>query len=476
MALQNPAIADAVNRAAAPTEGADAQDTLFDERQLAALVNDAFFRCALQSTLIVGMRFELFFMRARSALLRLAEAAADSSAGVSRELVDFACALAHQCFIHEYVFALPDEEEQRAGRLRALLQQKIGGGPAVAPLLLAAVAAYHPLYSLPGAPSLLAGQWPDSVAQLLRRQVGEPLAEAADAEAIAALTPIADGTSVDVMRQYEENPYPRWTLAASETPPKAMPPGAESAAPEEILIAGCGTGRHAVIVAQRWPLARILAIDLSRPSLAYARRKAREAGLSNIEFAQADILKLGALGRSFDRIEAVGSLQTLADPNAGWRVLLSLLRPHGVMRVGLYSEAARRPIVQARALIAARGYPATAAGIRALRGYIMDNAGEPHWRRLLERSTDFYSMSGCRDLFFHVMEHRTTIPQIASFLDENGLQFLGFELDPQGAERFRMRHPDRAAQTSLDCWHAFEQANPETFRFMYVFDVARKHS
>jgi hypothetical protein len=146
------------------------------------------------------------------------------------------------------------------------------------------------------------------------------------------------------------------------------------------------------------------------------------------------------------------------------------------MRVGLYSEAARRPIVQARALIAARGYAATAQGIRALRRYVMTNASEPHWRRLLDRSADFYCMSGCRDLFFHVMEHRSTIPQIAAILHENGLEFLGFELDSQNVARFRMKHPDRAALTNLDYWHAFEQANPDTFHFMYVIDVARKNS
>jgi tRNA(Leu) C34 or U34 (ribose-2'-O)-methylase TrmL len=74
------------------------------------------------------------------------------------------------------------------------------------------------------------------------------------------------------------------------------------------------------------------------------------------------------------------------------------------------------------------------------------------------------------------MEHRSTIPQIAAFLHETGLQFLGFELDPQSVARFRMKYPDRAALTNLDYWHAFEQANPDTFHFMYAFDVARKYS
>ena len=45
-------------------------------------------------------------------------------------------------------------------------------------------------------------------------------------------------------------------------------------------------------VAQVFPEARVLAVDISLPSLAYARRKTREEGLRNIAYAQADILKL----------------------------------------------------------------------------------------------------------------------------------------------------------------------------------------
>lgn len=126
-------------------------------------------------------------------------------------------------------------------------------------------------------------------------------------------------------------------------------------------------------------------------SLAYARRKTQEEGLRNIEYAQADILNLSTIGRTFDRIEAVGVLHHLADPKAGWRVLLTLLAPNGIMRVGLYSEAARRPIVKARAIVAERGYPSTAEGIRA-RQTITREKDELRWK-LLVQTVDFYSMS-----------------------------------------------------------------------------------
>ena len=343
-------------------------------------------------------------------------------------------------------------------------------------LLLAAVAAYFPLHALAGAASLLAKDWPPETAELLRLQVREPLEEAEDLPSIPTLTPIEDNTSREVMRQYEENPYPRWTinpLAALGRDPDGISNAAtQSESVQDILIAGCGTGEHPFDVAQKSPHARVLAIDLSRVSLAYARRKTREEGLQNVEYAQADILKLPAIGRTFDRIEALGVLHHLADPLTGWRALLALLAPGGTMRVGLYSEAARRSIVEARALIAERGFPATAEGIRALRQTIIRGQDEPRWKSLV-KTVDFYSMSGCRDVFFHVMEHRFTIPAIKSFLDENRLRFLGFEIESNVTDMFRERFPGSDALVNLDYWQAFEADHPQTFLNMYTFSIRR---
>ena len=135
---------------------------------------------------------------------------------------------------------------------------------------------------------------------------------------------------------------------------------------------------------------------------------------------------MATLDRTFDRIEAVGVLHHLADPKTGWRVLLSLLRPNGTMRIGLYSETARRVIVEVRAFIAERGYRAAAEDIRAIRQTVIRNQ---RWESVT-KTGDFYSMSGCRDLLFNVMEHRFTIPEIAAFLEEQDLTFLGFEPNP----------------------------------------------
>lgn len=357
--------------------------------------------------------------------------------------------------------------------------QKLKGGDDISALLLTAVAAYVPLHTLPSADTLLHRDLAAEVAGLLRLQVREPQEEARDRAAIPAPITIEDGVSLEVKRQYEESPYPRWTTdpLAQFVADRAQGKTGDRVEDRnklEILVAGCGTGKDAIWVAEIFPNAQILAIDISRVSLAYARRRTREIGLRNVEYAQADILKLASIGRTFDRIESIGVLHHLAEPTTGWRVLLSLLRPDGEMRIALYSEAARQSIVQARALSAQRGYRATPDDIRKFRQEIVRDVDNPRWE-FIKTSSEFHSMSGCRDLLFNVMEHRFSIPEIAAFLNDNDLSFLGFEFGrgSSTAERFRERFPDPGALTNLENWHAFELSNPQTFAGMYQFAVRK---
>ncbi|MFZ0723434.1 MAG: hypothetical protein WBD95_00990, partial [Xanthobacteraceae bacterium] len=64
-------------------------------------------------------------------------------------------------------------------------------------------------------------------------------------------------------------------------------------------------------------------------------------------------------------------------------------------------------------------------------------------------------------------------PGQAAFLNQHGLSFHGFELEPAIIERFLERYPSGEALTNLDYWHEFETANPDTFWHMYVFTVSR---
>jgi ubiquinone/menaquinone biosynthesis C-methylase UbiE/tetratricopeptide (TPR) repeat protein len=471
--FQNPTITAIINRIDETWPLPVKADELLGRRGLESITDDIFLRCVLETVLVRTEPLERFLTFMRSALLGFAYSPTIGLSANANAVVRLFSAMAQQCFINEYVFVQSGEEARHSSELRDSLLQKSAEGTEIAPLLLAAVAAYFPLHSLSAGRVLLNRKWPQIVATLVDRQLREPLAEADDLVSIPVLTAVDDNVSLQVMQQYAENPYPRWTInQLAAFADEGEMPAASAGDGEEILIAGCGSGQHALQVAQNFPGARILAADISLPSLAYARRKTREEGLRNVEYVQADILHLGTIGRSFDRVEAVGVLHHLAEPELGWRVLLSLLRPNGEMRVGLYSETARRDIVSVRAFIAERGFGSTAEDIRKCRQEILRNFDSRRWKGVIE-SSDFYSMSGCRDLLFNVMEHRFTISEIKVFLNEQHLSFQGFEVNPWVLEKFQTLYPGAAALTDLDNWQAFEADNPLTFRHMYVFTVRK---
>jgi SAM-dependent methyltransferase len=441
----------------------------------AALLTDAAVLAALPRVIICSPEIErvLTALR-RSALLR--------EAGAGTVLpTTFLGALAGGAFLVEYAWHVEPDEAARLAALRADLVAMLAD-PAVdlpaAEDALLRVALYGRLGALPGAERLAmvpAARWSPAFVPVLREQVLEPLTERRIAAGLPLLTPVDDDVSRAVRAMYEENPYPRWRAArANGREPLAdrfrwLCPGEPVPAwpsPLPVLVAGAGTGRHPIQVALRLPDADVLAVDLSRASLAYGARMAQERGIGNIRFAQADILALDALGQQFAHIECGGVLHHLADPLAGWAVLRRLLRPDGLMLVALYSERARTSIVAARALIAEEAIPTTSDGIRAARRRIMDLPAD-HPVATLMRFGDFYSESGFRDLAMHVQEHRFTAPQWAAALDALDLRFLGFEVPPAVQEQFRSRFPWDGADRDLACWDEYEADHPLTFASMY---------
>jgi SAM-dependent methyltransferase len=413
--------------------------------------------------------------RLRALRQRLLDAWANDALRASPRLVELACALAQQCFLNEYLWPETPAEAATIARLEARV--RAGGASA---LEVALLAAYRPLAAIPALTRPAASD--AAFGRLWQRQVVEPAEEARLHAAIPVLTAVTDATSRAVQAQYEENPYPRWqrvpASSASAFPLRQALATffpcldlARFAVPEspDILIAGCGTGLQAAITAARNPTARILAVDLSRRSLAYAMRRCGELKLANLRFGQADLLELGALAERFDMIECTGVLHHLRDPLAGWRVLVSLLKRGGVMKIALYSELGRRGVVAARELIAGLGPDRD--GIRAGRELVLDQP-EASPVRPLVHSPELYSASRVRDLLFHVQEHRFTTATLADAIRALGLEFLGFELaDRTVLGAYRERFPDDPAAISLERWGRFEAEHPHTFTGMYQFWV-----
>ncbi len=446
-----------------------------------ATAADVYLRCVLENTAVRDWSFERWLTAARAALL---VQALDETAKASGDLVAFAAALARQCYINEYVFAVSDGEGKSVATLKRRVVESLEAGTAVTPLALAMLASYEPLHALARGVRLLAHKWPSAVDAVVTQQLREPREEAALRETMPRLTLIADGVTAAVRQQYEENPYPRWVRLSAPPPPMVLDELIRHQFPSvpfrplnktdrlDILIAGCGTGRIALEVAQSFAGAHVLAVDLSLASLAAAKRKTPAALTDKIEFAQADIMSIGSIGRDFDFIGVGGVLHHMADPLGGWRELIKLMRPDALMQVGLYSAHARREINEARKLIAERGYPSTADGIRRARQDLF--TAPKHYNFMTLR--DFFSTSEVRDLIFHVHERQFTIPEVKDFIDVNDLAFIGFEFSNQGVHQHHRAVFARHgwSLTDLARWDAYERDNPDIFANMYVFWVQKK--
>lgn len=450
----------------------------------------------LRATPVPDWSFEQAMRRLRRILLDAALGRGADGGGLAFDMhwLPLACCVADYCWLTDYALAENGEEAAIVEALGQALAQAVAGGVQPAAVQVVMAAAYRNLGRLPQAERLLSASWPEAMLPLLRRHLSDPPKERKLAAEIPSLGDIADPVSRQVMAHYDRAPYPRWS--AVPVPPAIVrqdPSTAQSllgvlrarfpllpadlwppAGAAEILDAGCGTGQLTLEMAASYACSGFTAMDLSRRALAYAARKCGEAGVDGIRFVQGDVMQLPATGWSFDLVNALGLLHHLADPAAGWRALTSVTRPGGLQRIGLYSRQGRIAVAAARGVLAdlVAGDPDDAA-LRALRPQLVSTV-DAATREALTRAPDFYALGTLRDMLFHVREHVFDLSGIAALLESQGLDFLGFDLPNPGLyAAYADFAPDDPQMRDLDSWARFEDANPETFRGMYIFWVRK---
>ncbi|WKJ92135.1 class I SAM-dependent methyltransferase [Methylomonas montana] len=451
--------------------------------KLRAMMQTPLFLLLLRGSLIPLPEFEAALRCLRKALLLTYAASAKTVESARPGKAGWECigALAHYNWLTEYAIAEDEQETAIVGLLRRQLED--GLSLPSEPSWQAALA-YHSLYrsglDLADCRSLFlpaSGSWKPYLQPLIREWQA-CLAERTQTAEIESLTTTGGEVSEQVRRQYEENPFPRWQhdpiahrrltanqWLASFAPGLHLPDGFDG--PVNVLTAGCGTGLEPISLVRQIQTGRYLALDLSRASLAYAKRMARQFGLAEaIDFKQADITRLDGFAERFDLITASGVLHHLEDPVAGWRILTDLLKPGGIMLVSLYSEAARQTVVRARRLIADNAWQPTPRRMRQFRQAIL--AGEHEELRPLLQWRDFYNLSMFRDLVFHANEHRYTLPQIERHLAELDLRFITMRGLPAPLQAlYRANFSQDPNGTDLANWAQFEEQYPAAFVSMY---------
>jgi hypothetical protein len=241
---------------------ADDRSILSPEHLCDRLLDDEVVRLYLQRTINVSVSLERLLTRCRARWL----ARASEAVTLAQACRNFVGAVAIQCFLNDFAWAVTLEEESAAD----VLEQRIIDAYASAILAgeapdqtlasdLLVYACYRPLWRIECAARLRAAPadvWPAALRDVMRVCLHEPLQECDSRPGIDSGTAIRGGVSRAVQAQYEESPYPRWlaiTRAGVQDvaqrvqrwcPEDGAP--AELGGPLRVLVAGCGTGIDAV--------------------------------------------------------------------------------------------------------------------------------------------------------------------------------------------------------------------------------------
>lgn len=392
----------------------------------------------------------------------------------------FGFALAHQLWNTGYIYALLPTEKALLARLKQELCAVFSE-----PRILSELSKSQILrYALYGDLSDL--KWPKQLWVALMEQSADlpwlPLLQKLlfdrDQEIqLAAEVPcLTSLPSDDCQTFYERYPYPRW-LAAPDPPESSRLETLELLFPTynwrphfseqpTLMIAGCGTGKQVLAAAQACPQAQLMAFDVSRASLAYAARMLKRYALTQaIPLYQADLMALSQIAawqQAFDLLECGGVLHHLLNPLAGLQQLLQILKPGGLLRLGVYSHQARRALKLPPLPEAARHHD---DALRTWRWQWLHQ----HPTAPLNQILDFYQLNHCRDLLAHPREQALELQVLAQWCHDLQLEVLGLELwDPRAYALYARHYPDEPAQCQLTRWAALEQDYPGLFAQMYI--------
>jgi ubiquinone/menaquinone biosynthesis C-methylase UbiE len=101
---------------------------------------------------------------------------------------------------------------------------------------------------------------------------------------------------------------------------------------DKLLDIGCGSASSLMAMAAQMPECQFTGIDFSGPDIASAQEMAREAGLTNVELQQADLMNWDPRGAKFDFIIAYGFFSWVPDEvkDRLFKLIAGCLAPQGI--------------------------------------------------------------------------------------------------------------------------------------------------
>jgi len=96
-----------------------------------------------------------------------------------------------------------------------------------------------------------------------------------------------------------------------------------------VLEIGCGVGAQTVIICKKNPLMKLTSIDISEDSIRVAKERCSEAGITNVNFIQADLYSMPFQPDSFDYVFLCFVLEHVTNPEEALAKIKKIIRPEG---------------------------------------------------------------------------------------------------------------------------------------------------
>jgi SAM-dependent methyltransferase len=190
----------------------------------------------------------------------------------------------------------------------------------------------------------------------------------------------------------------------------------------DVLIAGCGTNQAAVF-AYTNPGARVVAIDVSQPSLDHHRFLKDKYGLKNLALHRLPIEEVGTLERDYDLVVSTGVLHHMADPKAGMRALAARLRPDGVAAIMLYARYGRIGVEMLQGVFRDLGLAQDEPSLAVVKTAIAALPQDHPLRSYLSVAPDLKFDAGLVDTFLHGRDRSYTVADCLDLVASAGLVF-----------------------------------------------------
>jgi SAM-dependent methyltransferase len=193
----------------------------------------------------------------------------------------------------------------------------------------------------------------------------------------------------------------------------------------DILIAGCGTNQAAVFAFNN-PDAKVVAVDISQPSLDHQQYLKDKHGLWNLDLRLLPIEELPTMGLDFDLVVSTGVLHHMADPLTGMKSLAACLRPDGVAGIMLYAKYGRLGVEVLESVFRDLELHQDDASLRVVRETISLLPADHPVRSYLksERNSQFDAV--LVDTFLHGRARNYSVADCLDLVTSAGLAFQGW--------------------------------------------------